>query len=85
MGLFNTVSKSLKDRKGVQYKINPTGSSYSVGDTIIELSDGIYVGHEGSFIVYKSKLVAVFYEDEAPHLFSKWGHTLPNPKIERII
>ncbi len=72
MGLYDTVGP-----KGIQVKATPNPGliHYCIGDKI-PLTDGLYIGREGAFIVQDSKVMAA-----ADRAFTKWNDPLDFEKI----
>ena len=64
MGFYDMVGN-----QNIQVKCtrNPSMNHYNAGDEI-ELSDGLFIGYEGWFIVKDGKVLA-----EGRDIFDKWG------------
>lgn len=85
MGIYNTIN--FTNKKGEDTYIqskngDPCAINYNIGD-LIHLNDGIYFGHEGSFVVYQGRLVAAF-DSEEQHLFDKWDRPLEYPDLQSV-
>jgi len=64
MGIYDMVGN-----QNIQVKCtrDPSMKHYKVGDEI-ELSDGLFIGHEGWFVVKDGKILT-----EGRDIFDKWG------------
>lgn len=85
MGFYNTIhftNKAGEDTYIQSKNGDPCAMSYSIGD-LIHLDDGIYFGHEGSFVVYQGRVVAAF-DSEEQHLFDKWDRPLEFPDLQSV-
>lgn len=83
MGIYNTIV--FKNSKGEDCYIQSKNGDYNMNayevSSEIEIPDGIYFGHEGSFVVYLGKVVAAFDESEQ-HLYDKWDRPLEYPDLQ---
>lgn len=85
MGFYNTIhftNKAGEDTYIQSKNGDPCARSYSIDD-LIHLDDGIYFGHEGSFVVFQGRLVAAFDVDEQ-HLYDKWDRPLEYPDLHAV-
>lgn len=85
MGVYNTIHFKNKKEEAVSIQSkngDPCAYTYNIGD-LFHLEDGIYFGLEGSFVVFKGRLVAAFDVDEQ-HLYDKWDRPLEYPDLHAV-
>lgn len=83
MGVYNTIIFKNKKEEEVFIQSkngDPCAYTYNIGD-LSHLEDGIYFALEGSFVVFKGRLVAAF-DSEEQHLYDKWDRPLEYPDLQ---
>ena len=75
--MFDIVKKGKTE---IQIKLLDSNMDVYKRGGRINLVDGIYFGYEGSFVVRKHKIVAIFDSSDI-YMFDKWGGALNHPNL----